>query len=364
MKITKDHILTFFIYLIGLNLYFSFWYLGSEGHALSWQHDAIDFFQIWCSANLAGTMTIAWVLAFRNYIKRWRPLKLVWTKIEFGFQLFTGTLLFAIVLILACSILTKQHLDAALGYTLTTNFLSLNIYHLALFLTVSALLNLNQRFGGIKRVFGYVFRWIYPPMDVEKGFMFLDLNQSTRIAERLKSEVYSALLRDCFRLLDEVVEKENKVYIYQYVGDEAILHWDYRDEELCWRAIHIFQRFKNVLEENSNYFLKRYRLMPTFKAAVHGGLVTQSEIGYHGTHTAFHGDVVNTTSRILGLCHQNQTDFLISATYYDRLGYHDIDQYYKRIDDLGLNGKLHTHTVYKRIYPRQETSQQFFLNYK
>lgn len=351
MKSSLNYIVITVIYLLCMNLYFSFWYLGSEGMAVVWRHDEISFYHVWFSANIAGVIIMATIIIVRRLFKKWVLLKVGPVKPEFALQCMLAVFLFDSIVVSTCAFMAGLKLTSAISYASTAGFLSLNIYHLSLFIVIICLLNVNQRFGGIWKVFGYVFRQIYPPRDVEKGFMFLDLNDSTSMAEKLKSEVYSSFIRDCFAVLDKIVEKEDGIQVYQYVGDEAILYWDYKSDRLCFNAINLFHTFKQSLLDKSAYFLNKYGMVPTFKSAVHGGRVTQSEIGQKIIYTAFHGDVVNTTSRILGICRKQGTDLLISAAYFERLEKAKIRLYYERVDNVVLAGKTQRITVYKPIYP-------------
>ena len=55
-------------------------------------------------------------------------------------------------------------------------------------------------------------------------FLFMDLKDSTSIAEKLGHVKYSRLLQDCYYELTEVVTKHS-AQICQYVGDEVVLSW-------------------------------------------------------------------------------------------------------------------------------------------
>ncbi|MGC3943099.1 MAG: hypothetical protein QM762_00945 [Chryseolinea sp.] len=89
------------------------------------------------------------------------------------------------------------------------------------------ILQINKRFGE-----GNLLRILKGQYNVahheEKIFMFLDLNDSTTLAERLGDEKYHSLLRDFFAdISDDIVNNGGK--IYQYVGDEVVVQWDYQD---------------------------------------------------------------------------------------------------------------------------------------
>lgn len=59
-------------------------------------------------------------------------------------------------------------------------------------------------------------------------------------------------------------------------------------------------------------FQKKYDLFPVFKAGMSSGKVTVAEVGEIKTEIAFLGDVLNTASRIQGLCTPNNKQFLSS----------------------------------------------------
>lgn len=346
----RSYIAVLSIYLVGINLYFCLWYLGSEGVAVLWNYGDITFSHIWVSGNIASIFGFAGLVKLRVSTRRWFVLKVSGLGIGFLLHVITTFLFFLGAFLLISNILLGFHsFKTFLGYARTTVFLSLAIYHFTLTFVIVALLNLKQSFGGLDKVFGYSFKRVFKPREVEHGFMFLDLNNSTGIAEKLNSEVYSAFLRDCFHLLEEIVETTNGIEVYQYVGDEAILYWDFKDKKMCLKALETFQRFKQGLFDMNHYFQVHYKTIPSFKGAIHGGLVTKSELGSKMIHTAFHGDVLNATSRILGLCHKHQTDLLISAQYLQSLMIKGESQKYERISDVALSGKDNSLTVYKPV---------------
>jgi len=59
-------------------------------------------------------------------------------------------------------------------------------------------------------------------------------------------------------------------------------------------------------------YLKRFGIVPSFKAAIHCGPVIRGEVGDIKSEIVFSGDVLNTTSRIEGLCRVLEEPLLIS----------------------------------------------------
>lgn len=154
----------------------------------------------------------------------------------------------------------------------------------------------------------------HKPQQENRIFMFMDMKNSTGIAEELGHLKYSHFLQDVFKLLTDVVI-DKKAEIYQFVGDEVVLTWPsylgYQDNN----ALQFFYGFQAVLEANEPYFMSKYGAIPIFKAGIHKGIVSVAEVGEISTQIAYHGDVVNTTSRIQELCNKYETNLLISDSF-------------------------------------------------
>lgn len=153
----------------------------------------------------------------------------------------------------------------------------------------------------------------YKPQEGVRVFMFLDLQSSTTIAEKLGHIKYSAFIQDCFRDLT-VVEKTD-AEIYQYVGDEAVLNWDLEAMQYNGNAIQAFTKYCKQLEKRKEYYHKTYGLHPVFKAGIHVGPVMVAEVGEIKRDIAFHGDTLNTAARIQGMCNDLKQLLLVSDDY-------------------------------------------------
>ncbi|MBV6643795.1 MAG: adenylate/guanylate cyclase domain-containing protein [Cyclobacteriaceae bacterium] len=362
IKITP-YIPVLLIYLVGIDLYFCLWYLGSEGDAINWAHGDMTFFQILTSSNIAVFFTMYATLWIRKLTRSSTVLNTGVIKIEFLVQCFSIAAFFTGILLMIHVFYPGSSKWNSLTYFSSTTFLSLSMYHFVLASFILATLNLRQRFGSLRKTFTYLFKIIYYPQTVDRGFMFLDLNDSTTIAERLDSKTYSSLLRDCFGLLDKVLIGAKNIEVYQYVGDEAVLHWDFNDRSACSNALKVFELFKELVVEKKAHFLAAYGLVPTFKGAIHGGSVTQSELGQRIIHTAFHGDVLNTTSRILDSCHHYQTDLLLSEAFYSKLFSTTMLGSFEKVEDVFLIGKVQRLTIYKSINQLHEHQNQSNYSY-
>ncbi|SHJ21391.1 adenylate cyclase [Fibrobacter sp. UWP2] len=156
------------------------------------------------------------------------------------------------------------------------------------------------------------------PIEEELVFMFIDLRRSTDIAEELGHVTYSNFMKDYYKLLSNCCE-ENRGEIYQIAGDGAFITWKIKNCKKKARPINLFYDFDECLQKTKAKFLRRYGIAPTFKAGAHCGKVISTEVGNFGSEMAYHGDVLNTTSRIQSLCAKLGQEFLISQELQDIL---------------------------------------------
>ncbi|NRA91509.1 MAG: adenylate/guanylate cyclase domain-containing protein [Psychroserpens sp.] len=202
----------------------------------------------------------------------------------------------------------------------------------------------NNKFGrGV--LLNMLFGKYRNPQEEERVLMFIDLKDSTQIAENLGHVKYSKFIQDCFVILNSVLTRY-EAEVYQYVGDEAVINWNKKRGFSKNNCIDLFFDFKNKLEQNATYFKKEFDHIPTFKAGIHFGIVMVAEVGSTKKELAFHGDVINTASRIQGLCNRFNAMLLISDSVFDQINktpYH----IYEIAEAFELKGKQDLHKVFK-----------------
>ena len=187
----------------------------------------------------------------------------------------------------------------------------------------------------------------HTPTEEKRIFMFSDMKSSTTIAEKLGHIKYFELLREYYNDLSEAIVKYSGE-IYQYVGDEIIVSWNYKDGIENNNCIKCFFAMKEDLGKRADWYNEKFGLLPTFKAGFHVGKVTTGEIGALKKEIIFTGDVLNSTARIQGLCNQYKVDLLISGDLMKSL---DLDSEFK-IKSLGKNelrGKVVNIEVYTMV---------------
>lgn len=172
-------------------------------------------------------------------------------------------------------------------------------------------LQINNKFG--QGVFWNILRGKYnTPREEQRIFMFLDLNASTTIAERLGDKKYHAFLKDVFTDITNPII-DNKGEIYQYVGDEVVVAWKYEAGVQDSKCVQCFFDIKLHLRQLHGKYLRLYGVAPTFKAGMHCGRVVAGEVGIIKRDITYSGDVLNTTSRIQNMCKEFNEEVIVSG---------------------------------------------------
>lgn len=182
-----------------------------------------------------------------------------------------------------------------------------------IFLVSTILLQMSDKYGQ-----GILPKFILGKYHTQKEeiriFMFLDIKSSTSIAEALGNVKYFGLLKDFFYDITDAI-MENNGEIYQYVGDEIVISWKLKEGIENSNAVNCFFDIQNAVRNNSGKYLRKYNLIPTFKAGIHYGEVTVGEVGVLKREITFSGDVLNTTARIQELCNKYNERFIASKNF-------------------------------------------------
>lgn len=216
-----------------------------------------------------------------------------------------------------------QHLNAGealhqiRAYVSYKNWLLLKIiYWMIVFFITQLILIINEKYSPGVFLDIITGRYINPKVET-RIVMFMDLKDSTPIAEQLGHSVNFEFIRDfIYRLSQAVIEFDGT--IYQYVGDEVVCSWKFapRNTRKCLDTV--IQARKNI-QKKSNYFKNKYDIVPEFRVGVHIGEVTIGEIGVIKKDLAMSGDTMNTTARIRNACNELKHHFIVSKTFVENI---------------------------------------------
>jgi adenylate cyclase len=145
------------------------------------------------------------------------------------------------------------------------------------------------------------------PVEEQRIFLFIDLHNSTTLAEDLGHLQYSMFLSKFFTDFHSCLQ-DTGGEVYQYVGDEVIVTWKFSQRN-AFQGVELIKRLNSTVEKNRGTYLQKFATVPGFKAALHQGMVAVTRIGMQ---KVYHGDVLNTCSRMLQLASRTQNTLLAS----------------------------------------------------
>lgn len=152
----------------------------------------------------------------------------------------------------------------------------------------------------------------------DRIFMFLDLNRSTHIAEKLGEIEYNKLLNMFFfDITDSILNTYGE--IYRYVGDEVVVTWPLKRGLRNANCIRTFFLAKQAIRKEREKYLLAYGLLPEFTAGYHCGNVIVGEIGDVKSQIVFNGDVLYTTGTIEKKCKELEVEMLVSDNLIKRI---------------------------------------------
>ena len=183
--------------------------------------------------------------------------------------------------------------------------------------TIQFLVQMNRLIGA--NVLRYFAAGVYHrPKAEERVFLFLDLEGSTHLAERLGSARYFDLLR---RVVDDLTDAvlETGGEIYQYAGDEVVVTWPLARGVRGANCVRCFFEARAAIAREAGDYQRDFGVVPRFRGGLHGGLVTAGELGDLRLQIVFVGDILNTAARLEEHAKRAGLDLVASGSLLDRL---------------------------------------------
>jgi len=150
------------------------------------------------------------------------------------------------------------------------------------------------------------------PRAERRFFLFVDVVGSTTIAERLGPMQAHRFLSRVFSAVAEPVAV-CRGEIYQYVGDEIVVTWTEADGAIEARPLRCYFEMSAAVDALGAEFAAQFGAEAELRAALHLGDVIAGEVGEQRRAIVFHGDVMNTASRLEQATREHGCRFIASA---------------------------------------------------
>ena len=175
------------------------------------------------------------------------------------------------------------------------------------------------------------------PRAERRFFLFVDVIGSTAIAERLGPLQAHRFLAAVFSATAEPVSA-CRGEVYQYVGDEIVVTWTEEEGKPDARPLRCFFLMEAALLELGEHFRRTFSAEPRLRAALHLGEVIAGEVGEVRRAIVYHGDVMNTASRLEQATRDAGVRFIASAAAVEALEKQP-DLEYRDLGALALRGR-------------------------
>lgn len=300
---------------------------------------------------LQGFSELKWSKIGPRNIPLWIKILIKTIFYLFFFVAFLMAISIATSLILNENYLLKDALDDSSRFAGNFAFIGMLLYFGAV-TAVSIFIYEITQFVGNGALYNTLFSKYYKPIQEERIFMFLDMNSSTSIAERLGSKKYFRMLQSYYANMTDAI-LDSGAEIYQYVGDEIVLTWPRTNGAEENKCIQCFLDIQQALLKRAPYYLKNFGTQPRFKGGCHTGEVATGEIGVLRRSIVYTGDILNTAARVQGLCKDHNTDLLVSEEFHSKL---EVAQKSKfiQIGQLSLRGKEEPLELYSLVRANEQ----------
>ncbi len=221
-------------------------------------------------------------------------------------------------------------------YVYGGEFITSVFYALALVAFVNFNYEINRKLGqGV--LLSLITGRYHHPREVEKVFLFINLSNARQIIKQIGRLQFHEFINEVIYDITTPIITRRGV-IYHYVDNEMVIKWKKTEGMRNANAIHCFFEIKERLKENQPNYLKRFSVIPEINGALHVGPVVKGEIGLIRSEIVYHGDTMNTTSRILDKCKSFSTDIIASSQLLELI---DLPGNYtqRKCDNVLLRGK-------------------------
>ena len=173
-------------------------------------------------------------------------------------------------------------------------------YVLPIFIVLSVIGVVVMRtvhFIGIETLFHLMVGTYHRPVVEEKVIVFLDINDSTGLSERLGAVQTKSLIgKFLFDISKPITDYGGEIYLYK--GDGLIALWEWREAFRDNRLLRAIDAVFDTIGREHGAFEEQFGVVPSFRMGVHGGEVVVSEQGDTKRAIGIYGSTINIAARM------------------------------------------------------------------
>jgi adenylate cyclase len=173
-------------------------------------------------------------------------------------------------------------------------------YVLVFFIMYSVVGVLTMRvihFIGLRTLFHLIAGTYHRPVQERKVLLFLDINGSTALGERLGALSMRSLVRKfMIDVSQPITDHGGEIYLYK--GDGLIALWSWTAAIKGDAVLKAVDAVFNAIERKKGAYERLFGVVPNFRIGIHGGEVVVSEQGDTKRSIGIYGDAINIAARM------------------------------------------------------------------
>jgi adenylate cyclase len=152
-------------------------------------------------------------------------------------------------------------------------------------------------FIGLRTLFHLITGTYHRPVQERKVLLFLDINGSTALGERLGALSMRSLVRKfLFDVSQPITNHGGEIYLYK--GDGLIALWSWATAIKGDAILKTVDAIFDAIERQQRTYERLFGVVPTFRIGIHGGDVVVSEQGDTKRSIGIYGDAINIAARM------------------------------------------------------------------
>lgn len=280
-----------------------------------------------------------------------RKIKFYWLLIikTFFYLIAVTAIIFNVVIISRLTRLGMTYAevlnDPDFHYYLTEGSFKLEVIYTLGFALIINFTRMMGRKMGKGVLANYVKGTYYNPVHETRIIMFINVVGSKQLLGKLGALKFHRFLNNLyFDITQPAISNEG--VIHEYIEDLMVISWTMNKGVKDVNCIQTFFDIQKTLQDKKEKYLEKFNFFPVVQAGLHTGALVTSEIGEVKSQIVFHGDTMNTTSRILGKCSELNLSLLASDQILRMLGMPK-SIFSKSVGKIKLKGKQDAMTLYE-----------------
>src|ERR1700758_1454838 len=152
-------------------------------------------------------------------------------------------------------------------------------------------------FIGIENLFHLMIGTYHRPVIEEKVLLFLDINNSAGLAERLGAvQIKSLVGKFLFDISKPITDYGGEIYLYK--GDGLIALWNWNEAIRRNKILRAIDAVFAAIRREEGAYQREFGVVPRFRIGVHGGEVVVSEQGDTKRAIGVYGSTINIAARM------------------------------------------------------------------